>query len=578
MKVGNKLTGLIVGITTGGALLLSGCSEKAEQEQAAPAGPPPLAVTLAPHATGQTIDRLDVTMKLPAPDVRAGGKLLRMPTTIVSTPTARYGSNDLSVSDDKGPLVLTEVDENPTPTGVYRHWTVDRDTVGDVTVKFGTAPRYVDASTRNGPLFDLRQQGDGLMGAGVYFYALPATETPYTLKMHWDMSDAPEGTRGIWSLGEGDQTTVAPAEVLAFSYYAVGPVKSEPQTQGDFGFYWLSEPPFDAKKTADDIHALYSYMANFFGDVGSTYRVFLRLNPYPAGGGSGLAKSFMFGVGDSSQGSVESPAMLLAHETAHNWPRLNGGEPHALTAWYTEGTAEYYSSMLSLRAGVIDLDKFLEVINGRARDYYTNAHLNLTNEEAGQIFWTDSRAQRVPYGRGFMYFTGLNADLKRASGGKRSLDDLVIEVRNRQEAGESIGLTEWKEILKRELGQPAVDTFDAMVAGQTIVPAADSLAPCFTVEQVSEKPFVLGYDRMSLKLVTGLEPDSEAAKAGLQNGDKILSFTALDDLRKDPAKMMEVTVERGGQQLSFSYSPRGAATDAWVWQRNDSVPADSCGL
>lgn len=541
--------------------------------------PQTLEITLSPQGEGEAVTWLGVALDIPVPDVKAGEALLRMPVTLVGTPTAQYTADDITVSDEQGALQLSAVDDEPTPEGVYRRYLVSRDTVGDVAVSYGTAPRAVDATTRNGPLFDLRAQGNGLMGAGVYFYALPVKDQPYKLDLTWDMSEAPEGSRGIWSFGEGSQSTVAPANVLAFSYYATGPVLSEPpQADTDFALYWLDEPKFDIKALAAELTTLYGYMSEFFNDKGAPYRVFMRQNPYPAGGGTGLAQSFMFGVANEENSKGETPSLLLAHEIVHNWPRLNGSEPHALTAWYTEGNAEYYSSALSYRAGLIGLEKFLDVVNERAKSYYANPHINLTNAEAGKIFWSDSRAQRVPYGRGFMYLVNLNAALKKASGGERSLDDLVLEVRAKQVAGETVGIDAWKAILERELGADAVTTFDDMVAGKLIVPSEDSLAPCFRVKTLDEKPFELGYDRMTLTVVQKLVEGSEAAKAGLQEGDKILSFTPLSELREDPEKKMDITVNRDGEELSFSYLPRRDAVNAWIWERVEEVPNSACNL
>jgi len=542
------------------------------------AAPPPLKVVLTPEAEGGAIDRLDVEMRIPVPGIAAGGTLLRMPVNIVSTPTAAYDSNRIVAQDDKGRLNLAQVEEPPSPTGTYRHWTVERPTAGDVVVRYGTPPRQVDSETRNGPLFDLRAQGGGLLGAGVYFFALPANDSKYTISVHWDLSHAPAGTRGISSSGEGDTEVVAPAETLAFSFYAVGPVKSEPANgKGDFGLYWLTKPPFDIDRLATGIHTLYDSMSRFFGDRGTPYRVFIRANPYPAGGGTSLNHSFMFGFGSDGTTIADGPRMLIAHEMAHTWPTLDGGE-HADTAWYTEGTAEYYSALLSERSGAIDLAKFLSVINEHAAGYYTNPYIALTNTQAGALFWKDSNAQRVPYGRGFMYLSAFDAKMRAASDGKRSLDDLVLEVLHRQRKGEKVGLQQWVDLVVRELGPPARKDYEDMVAGKTIVPPANVFGPCFSVVSEPERPFVLGFDDMRLAVVRNLVADSPAAKAGLKEGDTIVALTPIGEARDNPGKTMDLTVRRGGRELKVSYLPRAAPVPAWHWVRNPKVPAGRCRL
>ena len=49
---------------------------------------------------------------------------------------------------------------------------------------------------------------------------------------------------------------------------------------------------------------------------------------------------------------------------------------------YIQGSAEYYSILLSWRAGVIDAGEFLKRVNGRSRNYYQNPLQSLTLQQA----------------------------------------------------------------------------------------------------------------------------------------------------------------------------------------------------
>jgi hypothetical protein len=570
----------LAGLTLMLALAALVAASPALAQPGAASPPPPLDVLLTPHMANGEVDRLDVRMKIAAPEVGAGSALLRMPVILVSTPTAAYEASAIQATDDRGALRLTAEEEPATPSGVYRRYLTDRATVGDVTVRYGAPPRDVSIATRNGPLFDLRRQTGGVMGAGVYFFALPDKETPYSISLDWDLTAMPAGARGVWSVGEGRQTIIAPAEVLAFSFYAAGTVKSVPEAGGEaFALYWLDQPPFDTRVLAGELRTLYDFMSNFFGDAGAPYRVFIRGNPYPAGGGTSLARSFMFGYGAGGETTTKSLQQLLAHEMAHNWPRLNGDEDHALTAWYTEGTAEYYSALLSLRAGVLTPDAFLRVLNEGAEGYYTNPYLTLTNAEAGAKFWQDSRAQKVPYGRGFMYLAKVDAQVKAATGGRRGLNDLVLEVQARQRRDETVGAAEWVEMLGREIG--AVEAragFDAMVSGEIIVPAANSFGPCFRPVATTFIPFELGFDEMSLGVVSKLREGSAAAEAGLKDGDVIVSMTPLNTVRDDEARTLNLEVRRDGVEIGISYLPRGAPVPGWRWERSPGASDAECVL
>jgi hypothetical protein len=550
------------------AMALAGLSPQIAAAQA----PAPLDVTLSPQTGAGT--RMGVALRIPAPAIAAGKPLLRMPIVLVGIPTAAYRAAAISATDDRGALSLAQSDEAPGASGTYRSYTVDRATVGDVRVRYATPPRQVDATTRNGPLFDLRAEDGGMNGAGVYFFAIPANEAPYTIRLHWDL---PAGTRGISSHGEGDQSWVAPAETLAFSFYATGNVHSIPADgSGDFVFYWQKQPPFDPAVLGASTRKLYQAMARFFGDTKAAYRVFARANPYPAGGGTALSHSFLFGYGADGTTIGAGTDMLIAHEMAHTWPTMSG--EHPLTAWYTEGTAEYYSTLLALRAGTIDLPRFLKLINDKAEGYYTSPFRSVPNAEAGERFWSDARAQKLPYARGFLYFATLNAQIRNHSNDKRSLDDLVLEVLRRQRAGETIGLVQWRALVVAELGAAAGTAFDAMQAGALIVPPANAFGPCLAVVKTSSRPFELGYDEMRLGVVKDLRADSAAARAGLKENDAIVSSTPMAALQSDPSREMNLTVRRAGQTLQLHYVPRGKPVESWQWRNVATAASGSCRL
>jgi len=541
---------------------------------------PSLELVLRPQATGDA-DRsgIAVTMTLIAPGVAAGDALVRMPLKIVGVPTARYDGNAIAATDAQGPLTLTAQDEPPTPQWIYRDWKISRATVGDVVLTYRAPPRHVTAATNNGPLFDLREEAGGFAGAGIGFLALPTKEGAYHIHLKWDLSESPAGSRGEWSLGDGDVDVIATAETLGYSYYAVGPLKSVPvQNDDKFGLYWLGDPPFDAAVLGQHISALYMEMVGFFGDTHSKYRVFMRQNPYEGTGGSALSGSFMFGYHPAAKTTVESLQGLLAHEMTHNWPAMEG--EHGDTAWYSEGTAEYYSLLLSHRAGQLSTDKFLEAINERALGYYQNPYLRLSNPQAAKIFWTDPIAQTVPYGRGFIYLEITDAAIRTSSHGKHSLDDVVREMYRREERHEPYGIPQWLDLVGNEIGRKQARIFyDAMVSGAVQTPMANRFEPCFRVARHESRTFQLGFARASLnddRIVKDLEVDSAAARAGIQNGDVITSVTGMIDATRDATRMLTLGVRQDGVERNVTYLPRGNVIAGFEWKRDERMPESQC--
>jgi hypothetical protein len=541
--------------------------------------PPRLDIVLTPHAMGDADSRLAVRMRMEHPNLRSEAPLVRVPLKLVGIPRPDWPPGALTARDDQGPIPLTEVDEPPTPQGVYHRWLVGRATVGDVVVSWSAPPRKVTAATNNGPLFDLREENGGFAGSGNGFFAAPATPGPWRIHLAWDLSHAAAGSRGVWSLGEGVVDTVAISEVLQFSYYYEGLIRSFPASApSNFTFYWLSDPPFDPNLLGEKMRALYTSMAAFFGDPNSSYRVFARQNPFNGTGGTGLAHSFMFGYHPVSKPTVDSLQGLLAHEMAHTWPALQG--EHGDTAWYSEGTAEYYSTILSWRAGAITTDRLLQVFNDRADAYYSNPYIHATNPEAAKAFWTDPVAQTVPYGRGWLYLQQTDAEIRMASHASRSLDDVVKALRERQVSGRSFGIADWIALVGGEIGSSqAKAMYDHMVSGGLLVPPADLYAPCFSVARRTIRPFQLGFARASLnddRVIRGLAEGSAAAQAGLRDGDVITEVNEIEKVRNNDALPLELTVRRGDQSLRISYLPRGAPVDAYRWVRNSGAPDAAC--
>ena len=547
----------------------------------------------------RAVDYVDVTMVIEHPNVAAGSTLLRMPLVVASIPTARYDGDAIQAQDSSGALPLTQKDAPPTSFLSNRDWIPSRATTGDVTLRYRAPPRVITAATRTGPLFDLREEAGGLHGAGWTFLAVPINSEPYRIQLHWDLADMPAGSRGIWSFGEGDVTKVAPAEQLVSSFYFAGPVKSYPvQPTGRFAMYWLSDPPFDVTAAAEMIQKLFGYMSDSFHDDGGSYRVFMR-KTQSNGGGTALTRSFMFGYAESKPPTAESLEGLIAHEMVHNWPALSGD--HADTSWYAEGAAEYYSVLLSYRAGLSTPDEFLKRANERASGYYLNPLQGLTNRGADSIYWKDSRAGHVPYGRGFMYLAAVDAEIRAKTRNKRSLDNIVLTLLERTRAAESDtnlgnaapeakgkvgapGVVDWQELVGKELGPRGVRGYENMVAGVPIAVPANTFAPCFRPVRVAlGRPLEPGFDVSSLsgpkRVIKGLVAGSAAAQAGLLEGDEVVEAPDLGDPTfKDADKPLVIKVRRAGEEHTISFVPQGKPVMGYQWQRNPRVSDADCKI
>jgi len=206
--------------------------------------------------------------------------------------------------------------------------------------------------------------------------------------------------------------------------------------------------------------------------------------------------------------------------------------------------------------------------------------VDVTELQVVPRFWEDTRIRTLPYDRGAMYFAVLDGKIRRASAGKRSLDDLILEMVRRRRAGEPAGDAVWLDLVGHELGEAGRKLHADMLAGAVMLPQSGDFGPCFTRTTGKFRRFDLGFEPKSLvgdvKTIRDLKPDSEAGKAGLRNGDVVTYSVAMDSVQGDPQRTLTLHVTRAGKAFDITYLPRGETVDAWQWARVPGVPDSRC--
>lgn len=429
-------------------------------------------ITLKPVWANNAVSRMDVCYALDGLSLATGEELCRMQLSTVSIPGCV--PEELSVTDGAGPVEIAVRDTSPYPYQL-RHYEVQREISGAVTLAYTVQPRILRPEDICGPYFDLRTEEGGANSAGISFLA-DVQGFKGEAALRWDLTAMPENSLGVCSLGEGDVVAES-LNTLRHSYYAFGLVKK--LTEGDFGFYWLSEPSFDMVAIADYTRALFAVMQPFFGDTDPLYRIFVRKDPFKTSGGTALHRSYMFGWNDTQGVTVEDKQTILAHEMVHNWPQLND-HPYGITTWYSEGTAELYSVLLPLRAGLMTREAALREIQKRTDAYYSNPTRHMENIEAAKICWQDRRAQRIAYGRGFIFLGNVDVKMRQATGGKKCIDDVVLKILELDRAGEPLGNELFLSLVQEMSGLDLTADFEAMRTDGHMIPLDGSFDGLFT--------------------------------------------------------------------------------------------------
>jgi predicted metalloprotease with PDZ domain len=536
----------------------------------------------APDAQGH-IDALDVTIVESPVEVQAGAPLLRMPLVITNVVTEAAALQDFAVSDASGTLLLSARDDPEAGQTFYRHWTASRAVHGPLTIRYRAPITNALPARGAAPPLDIRTDDGGFGGAGSTFLVTPESATPVRFSLKWDLSAEPRGAVGVSSLGPGDVSTAEPMspQRLETLYVMGGAIGLYPDPAPAEGFMsaWEGHPKFDVGELMAWTKSLRDAYDGFFRvDQSKRYAVFLRRNLVNSGGGVSLDTAFIGSWGE--QQDVSGFKITLAHEMLHTFVGSLDAPGGLESSWFSEGMAVFYARRLALRFDHIDPDRFLQDLNSTAARYYTDALNDTPNSEIPKRFWADTRIRVLPYDRGSMYFAVVDGEVRKATGGKKGLDDLLLSMLERRRAGRPMDKAAWVETVTEALGPRGQTGFEAMLSGALQLPPSDAFGPCFRRTTKPLRRYELGFDPKVLvepkRIVRDLVPGSEAEKAGLKNGDEILKPVPQDGIQANQTATLALDIRRDGRDFQITYLPRGESVEAYQWERIPGAPDKAC--
>jgi len=188
------------------------------------------------------------------------------------------------------------------------------------------------------------------------------------------------------------------------------------------------------------------------------------------------------------------------------------------------------------------------------------------------------------YGKGPAFMMLLNARIRDKSRGTRSLDELAFPLVRTHRRGKSYTRADFLAALDRELGPEGRALYEEFRAGGKLLDLPDNLiGPCFHRVAVTYRPFQLGFDAAPAtsgdrRVIRNLVDGSPAARAGVREGDEVVSTMELGAVRADTSATLTLRLRRDGQPVTVMYTPRGAPLDGYRWVREPSVPESACRL
>ncbi|NOZ08809.1 MAG: M61 family metallopeptidase [FCB group bacterium] len=289
---------------------------------------------------------------------------------------------------------------------------------------------------------------------------------------------------------------------------------------------------------------------------------------------------------------------LVSHEFFHTYnvkrirpqglgPFNYNEEFYSKLHWITEGITSYYDNQMLLRAEVISIDEYLDLIAEDIRKYQnTPGRLVQTTEESSfdqwiKLYQPDENTQNIVisyYLSGSLIAMALDLEIRRLTRGEKSLDDVYRKL--------------WKEYLKTGLGftEKHFKTLCERTAGDKLTHIWHYLSSTEELDfEKLLKPFGLRLEKtykkenaqpgawfgmeLDEKLnITRLYAGAPAWEGGLNKGDELLAVNALRLTPKNKDRRLSeldlkrkavFLLSRWGSIRKLSVKPRSRPPDRY---------------
>lgn len=491
-----------------------------------------------------------------------GETRLELPDRWASATEAWRHLSDLTV---KGAVIA----EDGPAARVLRHRPNARITVRyRVRTAYDQDPAGVDGNPYKGPL--IRPEWFAVMGE--FAFAAPEGREQQPATFRWGR--LPKGWRAASDLDHGRMGRPMAVDDITHSIAVGGSrvaILERPIPGGVLRFAAPDASPYPTGPFADDIARILTAHRTFWNDLNEPYFVaFVPLTPKPSGsssGGTGRSDAFVL---YGTPNAADWMRWNIAHEHIHTWiPHRVGRRPDTTDAeasayWLSEGFTEFFTSRLMVRAGLVTPAEAVEHLAYEQRAYEANPLKTAPGSRIVSDYWKDRNAQRLPYQRGMLLALKWDEAIRRKTGGKADLDDVILRMRDHYQQfppgqGPDVvtGLVSAAWVIAQIDLRPDIARY---ADGGAYVDLPETMFEGCLDARVTVAPgFDSGFDHaasQAAKAVKGVRRRGPAWNSGLRDGMRI---DALDLKAGDMTREIVLTVRpaKGGRVRTIRYWPYG---------------------
>ncbi|MBS2013761.1 MAG: hypothetical protein JST00_12790 [Deltaproteobacteria bacterium] len=424
--------------------------------------------------------------------------------------------------------------------------------------------------------------------------ALPRSFLSKKVELHLDVDaravDAPIAASSF-AIGKGRAATSfeATGDELRRAAILAGPggQAAFDMPEGKDESAWLGYTSFDPRAVAAEIAAFRTLLNEYFwrGLEPHPATAFFVTDARPRGRFRVARQANGVIVALSGNELYDAPIRLaVAHELVHAWIGqriwVGSAEPgrEAESFWFHEGVARWVAREQLVRAGLLSPEDLASEVNRLLAIVTTSAHASRSsNDLAGDAARTPAIVSLL-VARGALFATLADARVREATKGESSFDDVVRAIAKR--ALDTRGPLPADAVhveLSRLAGEARAraDFDDVVTSGRRTRLPDDALGGCFEARDATYEVRDEGVDVPASRaagLVVGLDPRGLAARAGLREGDRVVSI----DVAAGVGQKTRIAVEREGAKVTVAYDPVSGTRRGQSFRRRAGLSDTAC--